>query len=178
MMADRGYDGRPNSAFLHNQGIAPVIPRRKRANRDAGKPIHTIQGEPTCLGGLVMEFMGTHPETGEHGFQCPPGGCDFKKAFQGFSVCDDQVWEDPDEYTYEVGGRVARASPEWHELYNKRWEIERYFGLLKNNGWVENHRFRGLARVDLHITLAVLMFQAVALDRMAGNVVQAPLRGL
>ena len=179
VMADRAYDGRPNNSFLNRQGVAAFIPRRRTANREANKHVYTTKGIPQCIGGKQMEYIGTHSETGEHGFRCPQEGCHRLQAELKYTVpCDDVIWESPTENVYEVGGRVARASPEWDELYNKRWEIERYFGLLKNNGWLENHRIRGLARVDLHITLAVLMFQAAALDRMAGDCIQAPLRGL
>ena len=179
VMADRAYDGRPNNSFLNDQGVAAIIPRRRTVKREENRHVYTVKGIPQCMGGKQMEYTGTHPETGEHGFRCPLEGCHRLDAGLKYTVpCDDVIWESPTENVYEVGGRVARASPEWQELYGKRWEIERYFGLLKNNGWVENHRFRGQARVDLHITLAVLMFQAAALDRMAGDTIQAPLRGL
>ena len=179
MMADRGYDSIANSELLHKRGIAPIIPRRDLKNRRENKPLYTLKGEPICMGGQAMEFTGTDPETGMHGFRCPLGGCRrSEEGFKGYATCGDWSWEDPDDNAYEVGGRVSRASKEWDELYSKRWEVERYFSLLKNNGWVENHRLRGLARVDLHITLGVLMFQAAALDRIAKSGIQAALPGL
>ena len=117
LMADRGYDGRPNSHYLHGQGIAPIIPRRKPSNHAAGKPIHTIYGQPTCLGGKEMSYIRTDPDTGGHGFRCPPDGCYRLDAGIKYTVpCDDVIWESPNENIYEVGGRVARASPEWDEL--------------------------------------------------------------
>lgn len=179
LMADRGYDSRANSQFLHGQSIAPIIPRINPRGRATGKPIYTLHGEPTCLGGQPMEFVGTNPMTGLHGFRCPLEGCQRRKEpFKGYTVCDDVVWENPDENVYEVGGRVSRASAEWQHLYDMRWEIERYFSLLKDNQWVASHRCRGLAKVDLHITLAILMYQAMALDRMVEQGAEVSRRNL
>ena len=178
LMADRGYDSRANSNALHKQDIAPIIPRRDPKQRAEGKPVWSLHGHPSCIGSLDMEYIGTDRQTGCHGFKCPAGGCYRRQeSFKGYTVCDDVVWESPDENVYEVGGRISRASPLWQILYNLRWSIERYFGLVKDNGWIEEHRFRGLARVGLHITLAFLMHQATVLDGMAGDSMQAPLRG-
>ena len=179
LMADKGYDARSNCQFLHDQNIAPIIPMRDHSNRGNGKPVYTINGEPICLGGQPMEFTGTDPATGCHGFRCPPEGCHRRQEpFKGYTVCDDVVWENPDDDVYAVGGKVSRASAEWRRLYAIRWEIERYFSLLKDNHWVEDHRCRGLAKVGLHITLAMLMYQAMTLDRMLEQGVEAPRREL
>ena len=126
-----------------------------------------------------MEFIGTDQQTGHHGFRCPAGGCHRKQEpFRGYTVCDDVVWEDPGEDVYTFGGRLSRASSEWWSLYDKRWGIERNFSLLKDNHWVEDHRCRGLAKVDLHITLAILLYQAMALDRMLEDGTEAARRDL
>lgn len=179
LMADRGYDSRDNCEDLHKEHIAPVIPRRQFEIKDDVKPVYSYKGMPFCIGGEPMEYVGTDSETGRHGFRCPVEGCYRKQEpFKGYTVCDDVVWEDPDENVYEVGGRISRANPEWWSLYGKRWEVERYFSMLKSNHWVEDHRVRGLAKVDLHITMAVLMFQAAALDRMAGSGIQPAFPGL
>ena len=179
LMADKGYDARSNCQFLHDRNIAPIIPMRDHSNRGGGKPVYTIKGEPICLGGRPMEFTGTDPATGCHGFRCSPEGCYRKQEpFKGYTVCDDVVWENPDNDVYAVGGKVSRASAEWQRLYDMRWEIERYFSLLKDNHWVEGHRCRGIARVGLHITLGMLMYQAMTLDRMLLQGVEASRAGM
>ncbi len=45
-----------------------------------------------------MEFMGTDPQSGCHGFRCPPD-CFHRKnePFKGYAVCGDWSREDPDE---------------------------------------------------------------------------------
>ena len=95
--------------------------------------------------------------------------------FHGHKVCNDVVWESPDENVYEVGGRI---SPEWNRLYDRRWEVEQYFALLKDNHWIEDHRFRGFPRVELHIMLGILMFQTMALDRMLEQGIEASRVGM
>ena len=176
LMADKGYDSRANSRYLHGRGIAPIIPL---VDRRREKPIYTLKGEPKCLGDVPMEFIGTDPTTGCHGFRCPAEGCHRRnEAVRGVSVCDDEVWENPDQDPYILGGKVSRASAEWDRLYEARWEIERYFSLLKDNHWVEDHRCRGLARVELHFVLGMLTYQAMVLDRMLERGVDASWQGL
>ena len=178
-MADKGYDSRRNSRILHDSGIAPIIPMREKTGQDPAKALYSMRGEPQCLGQVPMEFMGTDPVTGHHGFRCPLEGCHRRQGpFRGVSVCDDVVWEDPDEDPYILGGTVSRASTEWEMLYAIRWEVERYFSVLKDNHWVEDHRCRGLARVALHVLVGILMYQAMALDRMLERGVNASRDGM
>ena len=179
MMADKGYDTIANSQFLHGQGIAPIIPRRDFSRGSADEDLYSLRGEPRCIGGLEMEFIGTDPYTGRHRFRCPAGGCYRRdEPFKGYAVCGDESWEDPDTEVYYVGGIVSRASAEWDQLYDRRWEIERYFSLIKGNLWIEGHRHRGLARVELHIMLAIVMYQAMVLDRMLEEGAKASRSGL
>ena len=109
-------------------------------------------------------------------FRCPIEGCHRREEpFKGYTVCDDVVWENPDENVYEVGGKVSRASAEWQNLTTCGGKLSlRYFSLLKDNHWVEDHRCRGLDRVGLQwlrVTLGILMYQAMTLDRMLELVV-------
>ena len=46
VIADRGYDGKPNNEWLNGKGIVPIIHIR-RSDRDS---IYTLEGVPTCLG--------------------------------------------------------------------------------------------------------------------------------
>ena len=73
---------------------------------------------------------------------------------------------------------MSRASLEWKVLYSTRWEIERYFALLKDNHWVEDHRCRGIDRVALHVLVGMLMYQEMVLDRMRVEGPKAELTGL
>ena len=177
-LADRGYDGRENVEAIHRLGAAPVIPRIDRPNRSKSN-IHTLKGEPVCLGGKPMEFIGTDSGAGKHGFHCPVGGCHrLQEPFKGYTVCDDEVWESFDDDPYTFGGLLSRASPNWKRTYGKRWAVERFFGWWFDNGWVENHTCRGKARVGLHFMLSTVMFNAMALARMSRCGPEADLSGM
>ena len=177
-LADKGYDGRENVKAIHDLGAAPVIPRIGRRNRSKSN-IHTLNGEPVCLGGKAMKFIGTDLSAGLHGFRCPAGGCHRRREpFKGYSVCDDEVWESFDDDPYTLGGRISRASPDWNRIYPKRWAVERFFSWWVESGWVENHTCRGEARVSLHFLLAVVMFVAMALARMTRHGPKAALNGM
>jgi hypothetical protein len=166
VLADRGYDGRENVEFSHGLNVAALIPRIERPNRSKSA-VHTLKGEPVCLGGKAMEFIGTDSQAGLHGFRCPADGCYRRQEpFKGYSVCDDVVWESFDDDPYTLGGLISRASPHWNRLYRRRWAVERFFGWWFSNGWVENHTCRGRERARLHFALSIVMFVAMALARM------------
>ena len=166
VLADRGYDGRENVEFSHGLNVAALIPRIERPNRSKSA-VHTLKGEPVCLGGKAMEFIGTDSQAGLHGFRCPADGCYRRQEpFKGYTVCDDVVWESFDDDPYTLGGLISRASPHWNRLYRRRWAVERFFGWWFSNGWFESHTCRGRDRAGLHFLLSAVMFVATALARM------------
>ena len=165
-LADKGYDAKANCWLLHRLGAAALIPRIDRAGRD-DSAVYTLRGEPRCLGGRPMEFIGTDYERRCHGFRCPAAGCHRRQEpFKGYTVCDDVVWEPFDGDPYTLGGLVSRADPRWDSLCRRRWAVERFFAWWFNNGWVENHTCRGRPRMELHFMLSVVMFNAMAFAQM------------
>ena len=178
VLADKGYDSRENVELIHGLGAVPLIPRIDRPNRSESA-LHTLKGEPICLGGKAMEFLGTDSQAGLHGFRCPAGGCHRKREpFKGYTVCDDEVWENFDDDPYTLGGLISRASPNWDRLYGRRWAVERFFGWWFDNGWVEDHTCRGEARAGLHFLLGGVMFVAMALARMTKYAPEVSLEGM
>jgi len=64
-------------------------------------------------------------------------------------------------------GRPAPSSTrQWKLLYNKRGSVERAFGRLKEYRKLDNLKIRGLAKVELHAILAVMVMQAQALGSL------------
>ena len=178
VLADKGYDSRENVEFIHGLGAAALIPRIDRPNRSESN-VHTLKGEPKCLGGKPMEFIDTDTQAGLHGFRCPAGGCQRKQEpFKGYTVCDDEVWENFDDDPYTLGGLISRTSPNWNRLYGRRWAVERFFGWWFENGWVEDHHCRGEARAGLHFLLGTVMFVAMALARMKQYAPEVSLEGM
>ena len=88
-IADRGYDSRANHEYLDQKGILPVIHIR-RMDKDS---IYTLEGVPTCLGQVPMEYVRSDPEKG-HLYRCR--GCHLAGSMRGgIRHCDTEVWEDP-----------------------------------------------------------------------------------
>ena len=176
--ADKGYDGKENVWLVHGLNAAALIPRIERSNRSKSN-LHTLKGEPICLGGKAMEFIGTDSQAGLHGFRCPADGCHRRQEpFKGYTVCDDEVWESFDDDPYTLGGLISRASPHWDRFYKRRWAVERFFGWWFSNGWVENHTCRGRERARLHFALSIVMFVAMALARMVEYAPEVSLVGM
>ena len=168
VVADRGYDSVANHEYLHQRGILPVIHIRRKANAALHDGIYTVQGVPTCLGQVPMEYVRSDPEKG-HLYRCK--GCHLADSMSGgIRHCDSQVWEDPAK-NIRLFGVVRRGSQEWKDLYAKRQAIERVFKSMKESRRLERHCVRGLRQITLHAAMSVLAFQVTVLVRLrAGEV--------
>ncbi len=72
----------------------------------------------------------------------------------------------------ETGGRIARHTQAWRDLYRRRSAVEREFGRLKHEyGLVL--RVRGLSKVALSADLCMLARLALALERARGTTLAA-----
>ena len=159
VIADRGYDGKPNHEWLNGKGIVPIIHIR-RTDRDS---IYTLEGVPTCLGQIPMEYVRSDPEKG-HLYRCK--GCHLAGSMKGgIRHCDSEVWEDPTK-DIRLFGVLRRGSQEWKDLYTKRQAIERVFKSMKESRRLERHCVRGLRQITLHAAMSALAFQATVLVRL------------
>ena len=169
VMADRGYDSEANHQAVMARGAAPIVAIRvgARSHPKLHNGIYDNDATPTCMGMLAMEYVRTDPEKG-HLYRCPPAGCKLKDR-KGVLHCQDRLWE-KHEYS-RLFGPVRRGSREWKDLYGLRQSVERVFKSLKQSRRLEAHCVRGLRKISLHNTMAVLAFQATALARiLAGQV--------
>ena len=165
VIADRGYDSRPNNEYVHGKEAAPVIHKRKPRGGKLHDGIYTTDGVPTCLGKQEMEFVRTDPQTGHHLYRCPAGGCDRKNQRLPYTTCDDESWEDPEQDIRLFGGKIRRASWNWTRKYAKRLGIERIFSRWKYPGRLEQHCYMKLGKVRLHCLLQMLVSLAQALSK-------------
>ena len=108
-----------------------------------------------------MQFQGYDREEGITKWRC-------SKKLQGeLCLCTDSDYGQvvnlriSDEYRRHCP--VPRSTRQWKLLYNKRVSVERAFGRLKEYRKLDNLKIRGLAKVELHAILAVLVMQAQAL---------------
>ena len=172
LLGDRGYDSQANHKFLVSRGIAPIIHVRKPTAHDGlYDGLFDKNGFPVCGDGKTpMDYIRT-ASNGHHLFRCPPGGCDLKaKSTGAMRYCDiPDYWQDPADNLRAVGV-VARASPEWKELYNRRQIIERMFGSMKRSRLLNRHQYLRRRKIEMNITMSVLTYLATMLVRvLAGD---------
>ena len=168
-MGDKGYDAMSNHKYLLSQGTVPVIHLRKNSGGELRDGIYTTKGVPTCIGGSPMEYIRTD-DAGRHLYRCPAKGCHKKGSLTGGSHhCADESWEVPADNIRWFGAGIRRDSPEWNDLYRKRWSIERLFGLLKSFLRLERHCVRGFRHISLQTAMANLAFQATILAQVAAG---------
>ena len=168
-MGDKGYDAMSNHKYLLSQGTEPVIHLRKNSGGELRDGIYTTKGVPTCIGGSPMEYIRTD-DAGRHLYRCPAKGCHKKGSLTGGSHhCADESWEVPADNIRWFGAGIRRDSPEWNDLYRKRWSIERLFGLLKSFLRLERHCVRGFRHIALQTAMANLAFQATILAQVGAG---------
>ena len=166
LLADRGYDALTNHETLVQQGIKPIIHIRKPSNTKLHGGIYSTMGEPTCMGKKTMQWLRTDPQTGHHLYRCPPAGCHRKSQGHMFMPnCGDQHWEKPED-NLRVIGVVARASPQWKELYRRRPIIERNFSSLKRSRLLDRHQYLTQRKIRTHAALSVLTYVATMLAHL------------
>ena len=170
LLADRGYDALTNHETLVQQGIKPIIHIRKPINSKLHGGIYSTMGEPTCMGKKTMQWLRTDPQTGHHLYSCPPAGCHRKSQGHMFMPnCGDQHWENPAD-NLRVIGVVARASPEWKQMYRRRPIIERGFSSLKRSRLLDKHQYLTQRKIRTHAALSVLTYVATMMAHvLAGD---------
>ena len=170
-VADRGCDAASNHhALWFEHGIIPVIHMRKPSSRTNGlhKDIYTARGEPTCMGGVAMEYVGTNKK-GLRLYQCRKGGCPLKdRASGGVRYCDSTYLLEPSE-DIRLHGVIRRGSKRWNRYYRKRQSVERVFKKLKQSRRLERHCHRGLRAVRLHALMACLTMVAMELMNLTAG---------
>lgn len=162
LLADKGYDSLSNYRFLDDQGIDPIILMRDTYKHG---DLYDAKGRPVCIGNIPMEYTGTD-EDGQHHFRCNPEGCHLKDRLFFTMHCNDVCEELPEGELLRTLGRVARASQEFQDLYSRRQTIERFFGSAKRSRLLDQHQYRGMAKIRLHVVLAMLTYTATMLDHV------------
>lgn len=162
VIADRGYDSKANHVYLMQNSIAPVISIRRSPNKKGFDDLHTLDGQPLCLGNQPMDFIEANPHRGLL-YRCPAEGCHLKDSFTGgVRYCDSETWENPYKNPRTLSW-IPRHTQTWKDLYDKRQAVERYYKGTKESRRLEKHCVRGLEMVTLHCLMSALTFQATAL---------------
>ena len=168
VIADRGYDSKPNHLHLYKKGIASIIHIRKNA-KPLNDGTHSLDGRPFCFGGAPMEHVITNPRKG-HLYRCPPEGCHLKtppdgSLKTGIRHCDHSHWEHP-ATDIRFFSWIPRHTPTWKKLYALRQAVERFFKGAKESRRMEQHCIRGLRMITLHAFMSTIGFQATDLVKL------------
>ena len=165
LLADKGYDSLAIHQKVVNAGITPVIDiREPTADDGLYDGIYNPDGRPLCLGNVEMDYQGTDPETGQHLFRCPAGGCHL--LGKGLVPnCRDELWVDPADNP-RVLGKVPRFTKVWKNLYKLRTSVERLFSGLKYQRGLEEHQVMGMEQNLLQSHVAVLTYSATQLAHL------------
>ena len=160
LIADKGYDALSNYQHLDDLRIVPVIPLR---NTDK-EGLYDQKGRPQCFGGKPMEYVRTDLEGLL--FRCRQKGCQLKNRVGLTRYCDIEYHEELEGDALRKVGRLPRTTRRWKRLYKRRTTVERAFRSLKHSRLLNQHQFRGLAKVRLHSSLALLTYCATMLARV------------
>ena len=158
IVADKGYDDYKNfEGVVKEFDAEPVIKARMET------PVFGTPSQPFCTGKLPLVYRSWDKNKGLQ-YQCParagkatcplPENCSLKI-----------IWIRPVQDYRRFGYRVPRNTDSWNIIYAYRVGIERIFSRLKGQRRLDTHCFRGLKKIQLHCTLAMLCLVAGALAK-------------
>lgn len=158
IIADRGYDDYKNYENIVKELDAEPIIKARMEVSVSGTP-----AQPFCLGKLPLVYRSWDKNKGVQ-YQCPERA---RKATCPLSEkCSLKIiWVRPVHDYRRFGYRVAKHTEEWTNLYSHRTAIERINSRLKYQRRLDSHCFRGLDKMQLHCSLAVLSLLGGALAK-------------
>ena len=156
VMADRGYDSEKNHKAVLDRGAVLIAPTRKPSGDRLHEGIYTVEGVPTCLGMVEMEYQRSDPEKG-HLYRCRRQKCHLLTR-KGRRYCNQDFWVEPRPDKLRLFGPIRKDSALWKSLYRLRQSVERIFKSMKESRRLERHCLRGLRKISLHAAMSVLGF--------------------
>ena len=158
---DAAYDSYENYRFaIEDIGAAPIIALNPRGKVDAitdGSLYLSGDGTYTCYAGFKVVYWGKDKKRGRLKFRCPSAlgkcQCLFRPTCS-LSPYGKTFYLHP-ERDYRLIGPIPRGTDLWQEKYNARTSVERAYSEEKGSHRMANPRVRGLARVKIHVYLAL-----------------------
>jgi len=158
---DSAYDAYENYRFaIEDIGAAPIIALNPRGKVNAiteGSLYLSDDGTYTCLAGFKAVYWGKDNRRGRLKFRCPAAlgrcRCLFRSTCS-LSSYGRTFYLYPDK-DYRLIGPIPRATNLWQEKYNARTSVERAYSEEKGSHHLADPRVRGLARVKVHIYMAL-----------------------
>jgi hypothetical protein len=158
---DSAYDSYENYRFaIEDIGAVPIIVLNPRGRVDAiteGSLYLSDDGTYTCFAGFKVAYWGKDKKRGRLKFRRPAvlGRCQcLFRLTCSLSPYGKTFYLHP-ERDYRLIGPIPRGSNLWQEKYNARTSVERAYSEEKGSHHLANPRVRGLAKVKIHIYLAL-----------------------
>ena len=158
---DSAYDTQANYLFAIKEAhVAPIIALNPRGGVDAltaNSLQLTKDGSYVCLAGHQVVYWGKEEKRGRLKFRCP--------AAVGKCECLFRFTCSPSKYgrtfylnlgrDYRLVGPIPRGTLLWQQKYDRRTSVERAYSEEKGSHRLADLRVRGLAKVKIHVYLAL-----------------------
>jgi len=158
---DSAYDSYENYRFaIEDIGAAPIIALNSGGRVDTiteGSLYLSDDGAYTCFAGFRGVYWGKDKKRGRLKFRCPAalGKCQcLFRSTCSLSPYGKTFYLHP-ERDYRLIGPIPRGTDLWQKKYNARTSVERAYSEEKGNHHLANPRVRRLARVKIHVYLAL-----------------------
>lgn len=151
VLADKGYDAKACRDFVrYYLDAEPVIDSREKGKK---RRLRRLNADP-CEAQLVQTASGER-------YMCQRRP--WKRDCPNFGICPiTSKYVDEGSQAAMFTDNEAPKS-KMPKLYNKRTSVERVFSRLKSHRKLDGLRVRGMAKATVHLLLAVLVMQGVAL---------------
>jgi len=158
---DSAYDSYENYRFaIEEAKVVPIIALNPRGRVDAiaSSSLYLSQdGGYTCVAGFKVVYWGKEEKRGRLKFRCPAalGKCNcLFRPICSTSAYGRTFYLHP-KRDYRLIGPIPRGTDLWQEKYNARTSVERAYSEEKGSHCLANPRVRGLAKVKIHVYLAL-----------------------
>jgi IS5 family transposase len=158
---DSAYDSHENYRFaIEEAKVAPIIALNPRGGVDAiaSSSLYLSQdGSYTCFAGFKVVYWGKEEKRGRLKFRCPAalGKCEcLFRPTCSTSAYGRTFYLHP-KRDYRLIGPIPRGTDLWQEKYNARTSVERAYSEEKGSHHLADPRVRGLAKVKIHVYLAL-----------------------
>ena len=191
--ADKGYDSNDNNIALYDDhNIKPIIDKRtiwktKKYETlfperydvfsydESGKVYCCCPSERKGKDTLLeLAFVGFEKDRGTLKYRCPAAAFDFECA--GRTECEKlspagvgnfgRIVRVPLELDRRIFTPIARPTDKWKKAYNLRTSVERVNSRIDRVLGFEHHNIRGKAKMEMRVTLGLLVILAMALGRI------------
>jgi len=158
---DSAYDSHENYRFaIEDAKVAPIIALNPRGGVDAltSSALYLAEdGSYTCLAGFKVVYWGKEEKRGRLKFRCPAalGKCECLFRSSCSQSRYGRTFYLHPKRDYRLIGPIPRGTDLWQEKYNARTSVERAYSEEKGSHRLANPRVRGLAKVKIHVYLAL-----------------------